>query len=126
VRAFGSIEAVVSNPKSLHRLAVHNVRFDDLLNIGGRHLPIPHAVGIHDYGRSMLALIQASGHVGAHALPEPAQCELLLKEILQLGLALGITAAPRMTCFALVAADEKVLLELGHELNVQDFGLDID
>jgi hypothetical protein len=62
----------------------------------------------------VFALIEASRHVGAHALFQSAQGQLLLELKLQLGLCLGIAATPRMARITLVAADEQVSLEFGH------------
>jgi hypothetical protein len=44
----------------------------------------------------------------------------LLELKLQLGLTGGVAASAGMSGFPLIAADEKVLLKLGHSLNLQE------
>lgn len=119
--ATGSVQALVGKDEALDGFSVHDVRFDDLVDVVGSDAAVPDLVWIDNHGWAVLTLIQASGHVGTDALFESAQSKFLLEEILELGLARGIAAAARMARFALVAADEKVPLELGHEFNVQDF-----
>lgn len=117
----GSVEAFVGNKKSLDWLAVHDVGLDDLLDIGCRHSPVPHSIGINDHGWSVFALIETPRHIGAHTFFESTQCELLLEEILQLRLPLGIAATARMSGLALIAADKEMLLELGHKFQCTGF-----
>ena len=51
VRAAGRVQAILGDQKAVYRLAVHDVGFDDFVNIGRRDTPIPHCVGIdHDGG----------------------------------------------------------------------------
>jgi hypothetical protein len=69
----------------------------------------------------MLALIEAAGHIRTHPFLESTQSEFLFEQVLQLGLAPGVAAPARMSGFALIAADEQMLLELGHNPNLQDF-----
>jgi hypothetical protein len=49
------------------------------------------------------------------------ESEFLFEDKLQLGLRLRIAATTRVSGIALIAADKQVLLELGHEFNLQDF-----
>lgn len=125
MRATGGIEAFVGKDETLDGLAVDDVGFDDLVDIGGGDASVPDAIGIDDDGGSVLALIEASRHIGAHAFLETAQREFLLEEELELGLARGIAATARMSSLALIAANEEMLLEFGHELNVQDFAAEL-
>ena len=71
-------------------------------------MAIPDRVGINDDGGTMLALVEASRHVGAHAFLQSAQGQFLLELKLQLSLRLGIAAAARMARITLVAADEQM------------------
>jgi len=100
------------------------VGLNDLFDVVGGDTAVPDGIGIDDNGGAVLALVEASGHVGAHALFESAESEFLLEEILKLGLASGIAAAARMAGLALIAANEQVLFKLGHDFNVQDFGVE--
>jgi hypothetical protein len=70
----------------------------------------------------VFALIEASGHICPHSFLKSTQSEFLFEEELQLGLAGGIAATTRMSSFALIAADEEMLFELGHRFNLQDSG----
>jgi hypothetical protein len=121
VSTLGCVEALVGQNQTLDRPAVDNVRFNDLFDVGGRDATIPGAIRIDDHRWAVLALIETPGHVGTHAFLESAQSKFLFEEQLQLGLARGIATTARVSSVALIAADEKMLLELGHEINVQDF-----
>jgi hypothetical protein len=68
----------------------------------------------------MFALVEASGLVGADAPFESAGFQFFLEQFLQLSFAFRIAAGARTSRRALVAADEHVLLELGHDLNLQE------
>lgn len=117
----GCVEAVFGDHEALDGLAVHDVGLDDLVDIGGAHAPVPNGVRVDDDGRAMLALVETSRHVGAHAFLQSAQCEFLLELKLQLRLCLRIAAAARMARITLVTADKQVPFELRHDFNVQDF-----
>jgi hypothetical protein len=121
VRADGRVQAIICDQKALYRLAIDDVGLDDFVDIGRGYAAVPDGVGIDDNRRAMLALIEASRHVGAHALLQSAQGQLLFELKLQLGLCLGIAAAARMARIPLVAADEQVPFKLRHNFNVQDF-----
>lgn len=60
------IDAVISQPQSLYRNAPGDVRFDDLSYVLRANAAIPDLVGIHHDVRTMLALVQTSGLVGAN------------------------------------------------------------
>ncbi len=61
----GGIEAGVGDLQPLHRFAVEDVRLDDLVDIGQGDMSVPNGFWIDDDGRPVLALIEASGFVGA-------------------------------------------------------------
>lgn len=121
MRATGSVDAIVWKHEALDGFAVHDVRLDDLLNIGGRDTAVPHAIRIDDHRGPVFALVETAGHVRAHPLLESTQGEFLFEKELELSLARRIAATARMSGFALIAADEKVLLELGHKLKFTGF-----
>jgi len=121
VGATRRVQAVVGNQEALYRFAIDDVGLNDFVDVRGGHVAIPDRFGVHDNGGAVLTLVEASRHIGAHALFQSAQGQLLLELKLQLGLCLGIAAPARMARIALVAADEQMLLELGHEFNLQDF-----
>jgi hypothetical protein len=122
MRATRSINAIFGEHEALDRFAVHDVGFDNLVDIVRRNPSVPDSIRINDHGGSVLALIQTSRHVGAHSFFEASKCELLFEEKLQLGLARRIAATARMAWIALIAADEQMPFKLGHNPNLQDFG----
>jgi hypothetical protein len=121
VGAARDVKALVGKHEPLHRFSVHDVGFDDFLHVGSRDASVPDAIGIdHDRG-SVLALVETSRHIGAHSFLETPQGQFLLEQELQLGLARGIAAPARMSSLALIATDEEMLFELGHEINCTGF-----
>src|SRR5579883_2679998 len=112
VRAVRGVQALIGEQQSFDRLSVHDVGLDDLVDVGDT--AVPDLVRIDDNGGAVLALIEAPGHVGTHALLETTQGELLFEKELKLGLAGGIAATAGMARLAPIAADKQVLFELGH------------
>lgn len=123
MRTARRIDAIFRQHQALDRLSVHDVRFDDLLDVVRRDAPVPDGIGIHHHRRSVFTLIEAARHIGAHAFLESAQRKFLFEEELQLGLTGRITAAALVPGLPLVAADEQMLFKLGHALNFTGFGL---
>lgn len=121
MRAAGTIQALVGQQQALNGLSVHDVGLDDFVDIVRGNAAVPNLIGINDDGRTVLALVEASGHVGAHAFLEAAEGKFLLEEELELSLAGGIAAAAGMASLALIAADEEMLFELGHESQCTGF-----
>ena len=60
MRAGGSVEAILGDKKTLDRFTVHDVRFDDFVDIRGGDPAVPNGVWINDHSRAVLTLIQAS------------------------------------------------------------------
>jgi hypothetical protein len=119
--ATGGVDAFFRKHEAFYRPAVHDVGFDNLFDIRGGNATVPDAFRInHDCG-PVFALVETARHVRAHSFLESTERKFLLEEELELGLARGIAATARMSWLALIAADEKMLLELGHVFNVQDF-----
>jgi hypothetical protein len=116
VFARGGVQAFIGQSKALDWSAADDVGLDDLVDIGLGDVSIPHGLGIDDEVRAVLALIETAGLVGSHFAFEAAFCQLLLEKFLQFRLAGWITASPRISGRALVAADEDVFLELGHKV----------
>jgi len=110
------VETVVGEHQALDRLAADDVRFDDFIDIGFGNVPVPHSVGIDDQVRAVLALIETARLVCPYFALQAAFREFLFEQFLQLCLADGIAASPRIFRRALVAADENVSFELGHRV----------
>jgi hypothetical protein len=120
MRATGGVDAFFGKHEAFYRPAVHDVGFDNFFNVRGGDAAVPDGIGIHHDRGPVFALIETARHIRAHSFLEPAESEFLLEEELKLGLARGIAAAARVSWLALIAADEKMLLELGHDFNLQE------
>lgn len=113
------VDAPVSQSQTLHRFASHDVRVDDFIHILQLYSAVPHRIRVDHQVRPMLTLIETARLVGADSPFQAAFCELLLEQLLQFNLSLGITASARMSSRPLVPADEDVLLKSGHGGSVQ-------
>ena len=80
-------------------------------------MPVPDRFRIDHDIRPVLALVEASGLIGAHSSFESAFGEFLLEQLLQPGFGGGIATSSGMACRALVSADKDVFFELWHESN---------
>jgi len=114
------VDAGISQPQSLHGLPANDVGFDDLIHIHQGHASIPNRFGVDHEVRTVFALVQAPGLVSSDAPLQSALFQLLLKQFLQFGCALGIAAAARVSRRPLVPTNKDVPLKPGHEENVQD------
>jgi hypothetical protein len=114
MRTASSVDARVSEAKPFDRHATDQMTLDDLGDVGFRDAAVPHGVGIHDDRRTVLALIEAAGFIGAHAPLQLAIDEGLFESLLQPVAGVGIARAARVAGLTLVVADEDVSLEWGH------------
>jgi len=90
VRTALRIEAGIRNDEPLHRTAAGDVGLKDLVDVGCCHSAVPCGFGIYHYGRTMLALIETTGFVGADPAFQPACGKSCLEELMQLTLAAWI------------------------------------
>jgi hypothetical protein len=102
-------------------MAAEDVRFDDFVDIGFGDVPVPHSFGIDDEVGAVFALIETARLVRSYFALQAAFREFLLEQFLQFGLAAGIAASPEVSRRALVAADENMLFEFGHEIAEFEF-----
>jgi hypothetical protein len=109
------IDAAVSEAQALDGTITHNVGLNDLCHIRESDVAVPDSLGIHDHIRTVFALVEASGLVGADGVFQPAQSQLRLESPLEFGGAGWITASTRMPVGTLVAAYEDVLCEFSHK-----------
>src|SRR5262245_19448025 len=91
---------------------------DDLRHVGERHVPVPRLLGVDDHGASGLALVEATGGVGAHPPLQAAHGDFLLERLADLLRALLGAGALGVVGVAEVDADEDVFLELGHQRSI--------
>jgi hypothetical protein len=110
-----SIQAGVSHHQALDGSPTDDVGFDDFIDVGFGDESVPDRIGIDHEVRAVLALVEAASLIGPHSVLESALGELLLEEFLQLGLAAGIAASPRISRRPLVAAYENMSLKFRHE-----------
>jgi hypothetical protein len=111
----GGIQDGVGNDEALDRPASYDVRFDDFVHVFGLDASVPDCIRVNHDRRAQLALIQATGFVGADAF-QSALRQLGLEEALQFALACWIATAARVAFFPLVEADENMFVEFGHDL----------
>src|SRR5690348_7551410 len=90
------IQALIADQQAHYRFAADDVRLHNFVDIGRLHVSIPHRLRINHQVRPMLALVQASGLIGAHPPFKPEFSKLLLEQPLQFGLAGRIATSPRM------------------------------
>ncbi len=77
------IQARIGDDQALDRLVSEDVGLDDFVDIAGMHAAVPHGVRIDDDGGPVLALLQASGLVGANYIAaNTVRGEHLLKLLL--------------------------------------------
>jgi len=79
------VQTLVGEAKAFYGVAAYDVRLDDLVYVRLGDVAVPDGFGIYDYVRTVLALIEATGLVGADAAFQSAGGQLLFKEFLQAG-----------------------------------------
>jgi len=108
------IEADIGQAKAFDGTTVQEVFVDDLLDVLEVDEAVPDGLRIdHDYG-SVLALVEATGLVGADVVLKASFLDGILECRFKLFAALGQTAGPRGAFVALVGADEDVVVKLWH------------
>jgi hypothetical protein len=108
------IQAGIGQAESFDWLTCDDVGVDDLVDVGFGNVSVPDGVGVDDDVRAVLALIEASGLVGADAAFQSTLGEFLLEKFLEPGFGGGIATSAGMACGALVSADEDVFFEFRH------------
>jgi N-acyl-D-amino-acid deacylase len=113
-RALRSLPRDVGHEQPLHRPPVHEVRGEDLVEVGRAHAAVPDVVRVDGHRDATAAVLQAVRAVDDHAVTQPPLLdhplqgvEDLLGPLLPAG-ALGVSRG------ADVQADEDVALGLGH------------
>jgi hypothetical protein len=113
----GGIEDGVGNNEAGYRGAADDVGFDDFVDVVGLDATVPDGFGVNDDRGAQLTLIEAAGFIGADVF-YAALGQLGFEQALELALAGGVAATARMAWFALVHADENVLVEFRHGLSL--------
>jgi hypothetical protein len=112
------VNAALSQPQALDGTVSYDVRLDDLGDVRHLHVSIPDALGIYHYGWTVLALVEASGFVGADGVLQSEKGKMGLESPLEFGRAVGITASTGMSFGTLVAAYENVFCEFSHGIKL--------
>lgn len=68
----GRVYALITQTQSFDRLFINNMRIDNFSHIVIPHPAVPDALGVDNYRRPMLALIQTAGSIGAYFRFQPA------------------------------------------------------
>jgi hypothetical protein len=118
MRAMFSIEAGGGESQPLHRAAMHQVLVDDLIYIFKPDKAIPDSLGIDHNRRTMLALVETAGLVGADQMLQSSLLDGILEGGFELLTAFGKAAWPGRGFVAFVGADKDMVLKCRHG---QDF-----
>jgi hypothetical protein len=114
VLAPAGVDATLGQAQALDRTVARNVGLNNLGDVRELYVSIPDTLGIDHHGRTVLALVEASGVVSPDGGLQPAEGELSLKGALEVAGASGIAASARVATRALVAAYEDVFCEFRH------------
>jgi hypothetical protein len=115
VRTLLGVEAGVGEAQPRYGATVEEMFCDDLLNVVDVDEAVPDGLGIdHDDG-AVLALIEASGFVGADVMLEASVFDGVLEGRFELFAAVGEAAGAGGRFVALVGADEDVVVKLWQE-----------
>ena len=108
------IDAFFLQSQPLHRNPTGNVRFNDLGHVVGTNSPVPDLIRINDHVRSVLALVQTTGFVGANCCLQTARRYRVLERALQFGIAGRIAAGSGASWLSPIGTNEDMVLEFSH------------
>lgn len=83
-------------------------------------MSVPSCFRINDDGRAVLALVEASGFVGADGAFQSKLSEPVFESFLQFAFSGGIATAARGVRIALIPADENMLFKFRHGDSLRD------
>jgi hypothetical protein len=109
------VQTGIGEPQAFDRLAADDVRLDNFIHVRFGDVPIPDRVGIDHDIRSMLALIETTGLIGAHAAFESTLGEFLLEQFLKAGFRGRVATPSGLARRALVSTDEDMFFEFWHQ-----------
>jgi len=105
---------MVRHQQPLDDLALYDMAFHDFRHVRFVADPVPHALRIDDHAGAEVAMVQASGLVGAHDALQIEAFDFLLEKSMQAFRATGGAAAARVVRRPLVDTDKNVAFERGH------------
>lgn len=109
-----SVDAGFGQPQPLHWPTVHEVFPDNFFRVSGVHKPIPDGFRVHDEHSAMLALIQATGLIHAHAMFQTGNLDGVFQSSAQLFRVLVGATGTRSGLVALVHTNKKVVFIIRH------------
>jgi hypothetical protein len=114
------VKTRVRQNQPFDRLAANDMALDDFVHVSGRNPAVPNCLGINNQVWAVFTLVQAACFVGPHPGEQSPCLQFLFKQFLQCVFAGGIATAAWIARRPLVAADENVSFEFGHDDNLQD------
>jgi len=111
VRAFSGVEAVVGDDKTLDGPAGDEVLADDFRHVFDSDATVPDSVRVDDNGRTVFALVETSGFVGADGAGETGSSDRVLQGGVEFAFAVGGAGGAGAAGFADIRADEDMAFE---------------
>ena len=110
------IDTFVREAKTLHGLAVEQVRLDNFVDILQAHESVPDSFRVDDNGDAVFALIEAAGGVDADGTSKTGSFGGVFEGLTNCGGILGRATPFGMIRRALVGADENVTFKRRHQV----------
>ena len=107
----GGVEAVVGDDEALDGTPGDEVFTDDLGHVVDGNVAVPDGLRVNDDGGAVLALVEASGFVGADGTGEAGAFDGVLEGGVKLAFAIGGAGGSGAAGFTKVGADEDVAFE---------------
>jgi hypothetical protein len=120
MRAAGGVDAALGQPQPLDGTSAGQVLADDLLHIFRLNMAVPHGLRINDNGWPVLALVETAGFVSADAGAETGGANGILKQALQLSLAVGGAGWAGTPWFTGIGTDKDVMFKSGQTKTPQN------
>src|SRR5262245_25897099 len=114
MRTIGIVQAVVRDQQLVDDLARQDRPVHDPGHVLDLDPAVPDPLRIDHHGRTMFALLQAARVVGAHERAEAGPLELPFERLAERLLTLRVAAAPLVSGFSNIPADEDVVGERRH------------
>ena len=106
---------MVRHEQSGDDLAIQNMPFHDLCDVGFRTDPVPYSLRIDHDARTQLAMVQTAGLIGSNRAFDSQPLHLFFKEGMQSLRSLIGTAPARVAFRSLIDTDKNMMGEGRHE-----------
>jgi hypothetical protein len=111
VRAAGFVKALIRDQQFAHNFAAHDCIRHDPRHVGDRDAPVPGSLRVNYDRRPVLALVEATGVVGANQRTTARFLEFSLEGITQRLFAVGVATTPLVAGFANIPAHKDMNLK---------------